>query len=292
MKNWRTDLLERAPILLDGAWGVQIQERGLPIGDCPDLWNLERPGDVEEIARSYVNAGSQIILTNTFGANRIALAGYERKNDAIAINRAGAEISLRAAGDDALVFGSIGPTRKNLAAKEVTEEEAYDAFLEQASALARAGVSGLTIETMTDLREAALAVEAARKTKLPVIACMVFGSGPNGDRTLMGHSPEQASKELTALGVAGIGLNCGDGARAMIPLCRRLSKLTGLPLWAKPNAGLPKMILSVPVYETKPEEFAKDALELVEAGATFIGGCCGTGPEHIRALAAALRERP
>ena len=280
----------RGPVLLDGAWGTQLQARGLQIGACPDAWNLLFPGLVEEVARSYVEAGSRVILTNTFGASRIALKRHGLAEEAVEINRAGARISMEAADDRARVFASIGPTGALLAMEEVSEDEVRDAFKEQAEALAEGGADAIVVETMTDLTEAKLAVGAALETGLPVVACMVFDAGKSADRTMMGVTPECAAAELEAAGVSAIGSNCGLGVEQMLPICRRLRAATGLPLWIKPNAGLPELVNGKAVYHTSPSEFADSALELVAAGAYFIGGCCGTGPAYIRALAGRLEK--
>lgn len=279
------------PVLLDGAWGTQLQARGLPIGACPDAWNLLQPGPVEEVARAYVTAGSRVILTNTFGASRIRLSRHGLADKTVEINRVGVQISRSAADDKTLVFASMGPTGAMLAMEEVSEEDMRFAFEEQAEALAGGGADAFIVETMIDLQEARIAVEAALGTGLPVVACMVFDSGKEGYRTMMGVTPEQASAELEALGVSAIGSNCGWGVEQMLPICQRLRASTSLPLWMKPNAGLPELVDGRAEYRTTPDEFTAAALDLVECGACFIGGCCGTGPEFIRALAVELEKR-
>ncbi len=281
-------LLADGPVITDGAWGTQMQARGLPIGGCPDQWNLSHPDRVQEIPQLYVDVGSQIILTNTFRANRVALADYELAEQVEAINRAGAEISCRAAGGKAHVFGSLGPTGKMLMMGEVSEDELSAVFAEQAQALAAGGAHGLVIETMGDLAELKVALAAARDTGLPVVACMCFDSGADLDRTMMGTPPEQAAEELTAAGADVIGANCGQGIAGYVEICRRLRSATDRPIWIKANAGIPEMVNDEPVYTTTPDEFASHGPALVEAGANFVGGCCGTGPEFIRALAKQL----
>ncbi len=281
-------LLAAAPLLTDGAWGTQIQARGLMIGGCPDEWNLLRPDVVEEIPRAYIAAGSQIVLTNTFRANRVTLTDYGLGDQTQAINRAGAEISCRAAAGRAHVFASIGPSGKMLMMGEVSEQQLLDAFSEQAEALAAGGADALVLETISDLTEARLAVQGAAATGLPVVACLCFDSGADLDRTLMGTTPEQAAQELTAAGADCIGANCGQGIRGYLPLCRRLRAATDRPIWLKPNADTPVLVNDVPMWKTTPEEFARFAPELVEAGASFLGGCCGTTPAFIDALRRAL----
>ncbi len=281
-------LLAEAPVPTDGAWGTQLQARGLTPGECPDAWNLSHPERVEQVARSYVEAGSRIILTNTFRANRLALARHNLAERAAAINRAGVEISRRAAGADAFVFASIGPSGRMLMTGETSEDELAEVFAEQARALAEGGADGLVVETMADLREASIAVRAAAATGLPVVASMVFDSGRNRDRTMMGVTPEQAARELSQAGAHVVGANCGQGVAGYVEICRRMRAAADRPVWIKANAGLPELVDGAPVYRMTPEEYAAHVPALVDAGASFIGGCCGTGPEFIRAIRRAL----
>ncbi len=284
MKKLINELLSDAPVLTDGAWGTEMQSRGLQAGDCPDNWNLSHPDRVEEVARAYVKAGSRIILTNTFGANRIMLARHELAGKVQEINRAGVEISRRAAGGRARVFASMGPCGKLLFAEEVSEQEVARAFEEQVRALADTGADAIVVETMSELAEARLAVEAAGATGLPVVACMTFDSGRDHDRTMMGTTPEEAASVLTAAGADVVGANCGQGAEGYVLICKRLRTMTDLPIWIKPNAGLPEVSDGKLHYSETPQSFAGHAQTLVEAGANFIGGCCGTTPEFIREL--------
>jgi methionine synthase I (cobalamin-dependent) len=291
MKPLIQQLTAAGPILADGAWGTELQKMGLPPGVIADAWNLSHPERVEEVARSYVEAGSSIILTNTFRANPVALAGHELAGKVEQLNRAGVEISRRAAGNRARVFASIGPSGKLLMSEEIGREELQDAFAEQANSLAEASPDALVIETMSDLVEAGIALEAARATGLPVVVCMVFDSGKNQDRTLTGVTPELAAKELTAQGADIIGANCGKGIDAFIDVCRRLHAATERPIWIKPNAGMPRLSGDSVVYDTTPEEFASHVPALIEAGAAFIGGCCGTNSQFIRAMSQHLHSR-
>jgi methionine synthase I (cobalamin-dependent) len=284
-------LLTRGPIVTDGAWGTELQARGLPVGEFPDAWNLTLPERVAEVARAYVAAGSQVILTNTFGANRIRLAENGLADCVAEINRRGVEISRDAAGGKVAVFASMGPSGKLLMSGEVTAEELSAAFAEQARALAQAGATALVVETISDLEEGRIAVAAACQTGLPVVASAVFDSGKDKDRTMMGSTPEQAAKALTAAGAEVIGANCGQGIAGFAAICRRLRAATDRPIWIKANAGLPKLVDGRAVYETKPEEFASHVPELVQLGASFIGGCCGTTPDFIRAIARVVRDR-
>lgn len=288
--SWLTELIESGPVITDGAWGTEMQLQGLEVGEFPDAWNLTQPDKVLTVARAYVEAGSQIILTNTFGGNRLRLAEVGLADRVGDINREGARISCAAAADQARVFGSIGPSGKLLMTGDVTVEAWAEAFAEQARALAEGGVHALVVETMSDPEEAKAAVQAARATGLPVVACMVFDAGKDKDRTMMGNTPEQVAAALTEAGADVIGSNCGQGVAGFVGLCRRLRAATEQPIWIKANAGLPEMVDGKVVYQTTPDAFAGYWTALAEAGASFIGGCCGTSPEFIRALVRARQS--
>ncbi len=290
MNSLLQSLLASGPVLTDGAWGTQLQSRGLGAGEFPDAWNLTHPERVTEVARAYVAAGSGVILTNTFGANRIRLADHGLAERGAEINRLGVELSRRAADGRAKVFASIGPSGKMLMSGETTAGDLEAAFAEQARTLAAAGADALVVETMSDLEEARIAVNAARQTGLPVVGCMVFDAGKSKDRTMMGNTPEQAAEALIAAGAEVVGSNCGQGIAGFAPVCRRLRAAANRPVWIKANAGLPEMVEGRVVYRTTPEEFASHAAELIEAGAGFLGGCCGTSPEFIRQLGQAMRR--
>jgi len=282
--NWR-DLVSNGVVLTDGAWGTELQKRGLGVGECPDVWNLSHPEAVADVARRYYESGSRVILTNTFRANPISLAAYGLAGRAAEINRAAVEISKRAA---ALVFASVGPSGKLLAAGEVTEDQLFAAFRTQAEALAAGGADALLLETFSELEEALAALRAARTTGLPVVVSFAFDTGKNKDRTMTGLTPERAAKTMTEAGADAVGANCGVGIEQCVELCRRMRTATDLPLWMKPNAGMPEVVNGVVEYRTTAEQFASFVPALRDAGAGFIGGCCGTNPEFIRAAAAAL----
>jgi 5-methyltetrahydrofolate--homocysteine methyltransferase len=282
MTSLLAQLLSPGPVLTDGAWGTQLQALGLAPGECPDGWNLTHPDRVRKVAQSYVDAGSDVILTNTFRSNRISLAGHGLADRVVEINKAGVEISRAAAGTTVKVFASMGPTGKMLMMGEVTEDEAYAAFAEQAAALTAA--DALVLETMTDVEEARIAVRAAKTTGLPVIASMVFDSGKDKDRTMMGTTPEQVAEALAEAGADVIGANCGLGMEDYIPVAKRLRAATTMPVWIKPNAGMPELVNGHIVYRSTPAQFADQARALREAGVAFVGGCCGTSPEFIQAL--------
>jgi 5-methyltetrahydrofolate--homocysteine methyltransferase len=291
MHAFITELIKDGPVITDGSWGTQIIKRGLKPSESPDSWNLTHADMVGEVAAEYVNAGSRVILTNTFGANRYVLGKFGLANKVAEINRKGIEISKTAAGSRAYVFASIGPSGKLLATKQVTETDLWQVFEEQASAIAEAKPDAIVIETMMDLAEAAIAAKAAKDTRLPVIACLVFDAGKQKDRTMMGNTPEQAVEVLAKIGVDSIGANCGQGIEGFIPICRRMRAVTDLPLWMKPNAGLPERVDGQIVYRTTAWDFAGFVPELVQAGANFIGGCCGTEQEFIREIGKVLKTK-
>jgi 5-methyltetrahydrofolate--homocysteine methyltransferase len=284
--NWPAGV----PILSDGAWGTEFHKRGLSGGECSDGWNLLHPERVFEVAAAYVEAGSKIILTNTFRANRVALAGYGLAGKLEAINSEGVRISREAAGGRARVFASFGTTGKLLAAGEIPPEEALAAFREQTAILAAAGADALIMETVSDIEEASVGLAAARETGLPVWISFVFDTGRNKDRTMTGVTPEQAARRMTDEGAAGIGANCGVGIAEYVPVCRRFRAATALPLWIKPNAGLPTIEDGQAVYATTPEQFASYIPQLVAAGAGVVGGCCGSNPDFIRAAARIMAD--
>ncbi|HEY9141574.1 MAG TPA: homocysteine S-methyltransferase family protein [Bryobacteraceae bacterium] len=278
LREW----LEGGLLITDGAWGTQLQARGLAPGVAPDTWNLTHPDRVEAVARAYVEAGSQVILTNTFRANAVAMEG-----DLEAINRAGVAISKRAAAGQALVFASIGPMGKMLMAGEIGPAQASAAFSAQAAVLATAGADALLVETMSDIEEARLAVAAAKTTGLPVIVSFAFDSGKNKDRTMMGATPEAVAGAMVEADADAVGANCGVGVEYVAPICRRLHAACDLPIWIKPNAGLPKLEGTAIRYDTSAEFFASHFAALREAGASFLGGCCGSTPDFVRALVSA-----
>ena len=278
-------------LITDGAWGTELQARGLPPGANPDTWNLIHPERVEAVARAYAEAGSQVILTNTFRANAIAMQNSgEADLDAYldAINRAGVGLSRRAAGQ-ALVFASIGPTGKMMVSGDIGSDKVSAAFAAQARSLAAAGADALLVETMSEIEEAQLAVEAAKRTGLPVLVSFAFDSGKNKDRTMMGATPEAVAAAMVEAGADAVGANCGVGVERAVALCQRLHTACDLPIWIKPNAGLPIMEGTAVHYGTSADFFASHYTALRDAGASFLGACCGSTPEFIRALVEARR---
>ncbi|MBN2216076.1 MAG: homocysteine S-methyltransferase family protein [Pirellulales bacterium] len=290
MNKMIESMLAAGPLVTDGAWGTELQRRGLGIGECPDAWNLSHPDKVHEVAAAYVAAGSDVILTNTFGANRLMLGRHGLADQLAQINTSGVQISREAAGARARVFASMGPTGVMLLMGDVSREEVEAAFAEQAETIAAAGADAVVIESMSDPDEARLAIRAVRAAGLPVVACLVFDSGAQRDQTMMGTTPEQAAEWLTAEGADCVGANCGNGIDRFVPICRRLHAATNVPIWIKANAGLPKMVDGQACYSQKPDEFAAHVPALLEAGASFIGGCCGTTPEFIAAIKQKMAE--
>jgi len=268
----------------DGAWGTELDKLGCPPGFCREIWNVEKPELVEQVAAAYVAAGSQIILTNTFGGNRFVLGRHECADQVAAYNRAGAQISKRAAGTKAKVFGSIGPSSLMIMTGDVTEDELYEGFKAQAEALAEGGADALVVETMAEVAEATAAVRAAKTTGLPVVACMTYDSGPDQTSTMMGVSPEQAATAYTEAGADVLGCNCGIGIDNYIKVAAKYRAVTDKPIWVKANAGVPELRDGKTVYTMKPDVFAEKVKNLVAAGASIVGGCCGTSPEFIAAM--------
>jgi len=286
MTDWRTQLEAKKVLIVDGAWGTELMNRGLKPREIPDAWNIDQSEEIHSVALSYVNAGADIILTNTFGASPLKLAKRGLAEKTAEINRLGTEISKKAASGRALVFGSIGPTGeliKPLGA--VTETELLKGFAEQAKALAAGGADGIVIETMMDLAEAKAALHAVKEnTSLSVAVTMTFSKAGGNYATLMGVRPDHAALELERAGADIVGANCGAGIDLMIEVARLMRPATSLPIWCKPNAGLPELVDGKTVYRESPEKMASRFRDLVEAGANMIGGCCGSTPAHIRAL--------
>ncbi len=284
-------LQEKGILISDGAWGTELAKLGLPAGIAPESWNYEKPEQVLAVACSYVEAGADIILTNSFGGTRFKLERSGIADQLEKVNRTATEISRCAAGEETLVFASLGPTGEFMEPLgTLSETEVVAAFTEQVKALLAGKPDGLVIETMTDLGEARAALHACQQVcDLPVVVCMTYDKGAAGYATIMGVKPQQAAEELTQAGATAVGANCGAGIDNMIEIVRLLRAGTDLPLWAKANAGLPELENGQTVFRQGPADFAARAQELRAAGATIIGGCCGTTPEHIKALRSALK---
>jgi len=291
MPDLRQRLSEPGIIIMDGATGTQLQQMGLPAGKAPELWNLENPEAIKQHYRAYIDAGSDAILTNTFGGSRPRLDMEGSGDLTHDINVAAARLAREVAGDDKLVLGSIGPTGVLMEPMgELTYDKAVAYFKEQATALAEGGVDSIHIETMSDLREAQAAIEGAHQaTDLPVTVTMSFDMH---GRTMMGVRPEEAVKALWEMDVLAVGVNCGR------TLEENLTALTAMRtaapeviLIAKPNAGLPRMEDGIEaVYDVTPEIMADYALKFGAQHVKMIGGCCGSNPSHITALKETLKE--
>lgn len=268
----------------DGAWGTFLQKKGLEPGECPEAWNLSRADDVFDIAQSYIEAGADMIETNSFGGSYFKLKNYGLEDQVFEINKAAAEISRKAAGANRFVLGSVGPTGKLLMMEEVTEAELYDAFKEQCIALEAGGANAIVIETMTDLDEARIAVKAAKEnTNCEVFCTMTFDKMMGGGyRTMMGISPAEMTDALVEAGADVIGANCGNGIADMIEIVKeiRLANAT-IPVLIHANAGMPHYCDGETTFPESPDDMASRVKEIVEAGANIIGGCCGTTPGHI-----------
>ena len=271
----------------DGAIGTMLQQEGLEPGACPESVNLARPELLEQIAGRYLQAGADIIQTNTFGASPAKLASYGLEERTEEINRNAVQAVRKVVGDRAYVAGSCGPSGKILRPYGDAEpDELYAGFSCQIAALVEAGVDCLCIETMIDLGEATLAISAARAVapETPILATMTFDETPRGFFTIMGTSPAQATAGLQEAGADVVGSNCGNGIENMIRIARELRDSTHLPLIIQSNAGLPEMQGGVPVYGETPAFMAEKARDLLAIGVSIIGGCCGTTPEHIKAI--------
>ncbi|MCL2351307.1 MAG: homocysteine S-methyltransferase family protein [Firmicutes bacterium] len=281
-------------LVSDGAWGTFLQKKGLKPGECPELWCVERPEEVLDVARSYIDAGADMIETNSFGGSSYKLSHYRLAERAAEINEAAARISRQAAGEDRWVIASLGPTGEMLVTEDVTERELYDAFASQAAAFERGGADAVCIETMSDIGEAVQAIRAVKEnTGLEVICTFTFEKTVKGEyRTMMGVDPAAALKAAAEAGADIVGANCGNGIERMIEivgLMRGVNK--DIPILVHANAGLPCSIDGKDVFPETPEDMAEAAPRLAKAGADIIGGCCGTTPAHIRAIKEALNKQ-
>lgn len=287
------DLLERIKqgevLVCDGAMGSMLMERAKDLiqGTCPEAVNLIHPELIVEISRLYFDAGAQILETNTFGGSPLNLASYSLADQTEEINRAGIDAAKQASGNDAFICASVGPSGKLLKPfGDAEPEKIYESFLRQITVLVDAGADMISIETMTDITEASLAVKAARdiSSSIPVAVSLTYEATPRGFFTIMGISIEMAAKRLENSGVDIVGSNCGNGIENLVRIANEYKKHTGLPLIIQANAGLPQLRDGIPVYPETPEFMAERSQELLKAGVSIIGGCCGTTPGHIHAI--------
>lgn len=287
-----TDALKSGRILVaDGAWGTALQKRGLKGGESPELWNADHPELVFEVAESYIKAGSNLIETNTFGGNRYKLEYYKLGDRVSELNRMGVEISRKAAGEDNWVIASIGPTGKMTITGEVTEDDFYRVFKEQAIALASGGADAAAIETMSALDEAVSAIKAVKdNTDLEIISTFTYEPTLQGEfRTMMGVGPAEAAVAAVNAGADIVGANCGKGYEGMKQIIEEIRNvLPDIPIIIQANAGLPELIDGVSVFPATPEEMANQNPLWIRAGVNIIGGCCGTTDKHIQAIRSAV----
>ncbi|MBW2410389.1 MAG: homocysteine S-methyltransferase family protein [Deltaproteobacteria bacterium] len=277
-------ILNKDVILLDGAMGTRLDDFGLEMGGHN---NITHPQIVQDIHREYAGCGCDILITNTLSMNRIYIETHQLDISVRQVNQAGVKLAKSAAGSHQYLLGDIGSTGKLLEPYgDLSMQDALNAFKEQAVLLAEGGVDGFIIETMIDLREALCALQACKAvSSLPIIASMSFANSQNGGHTVMGNSTRECARALSEAGVIAIGANCGDlGPSQMASIIEILGKETSLPTLCMPNAGIPKLVNDQTVFDLSPQSFAAGISECIEAGVRLVGGCCGTSPEHIRAL--------
>ena len=294
-ERWRALLAEGRPILADGAMGTMLFAAGLQFGDPPEVWNVTRPEVIRRVHRGYLEAGARILLTNTFGANRLRLGLHGLESRVAELNRTAAILlraEVEAAGGSALVAGDIGPSGAIMAPIGTLDyDEAVEVFEEQAASLVAGGVDLIWIETMSDLAEVQAAIEAVRRVSagIPLIATMTFDTRGH---TMMGVSPEQAVAALSAWGADAVGGNCGNGPDEILPVIARMrAAAPDVVLVAKSNVGMPELVDTRAVYKADPLVMAEQAILMRASGATIVGACCGSTPDHLRAMAAALADR-
>jgi 5-methyltetrahydrofolate--homocysteine methyltransferase len=285
------DLLKRLSngeiLISDGATGTFLQQNGLEPGGDPEAFNTDHPDVVKRMAKEYYDAGSDIVLTNSFGGTIFRQQHYGFADKVSEFNRLAAQHAKSQAPEGKYVFGSVGPTGEFLEPLgNVSETEMYNAFRDQVVALEKGGADGVVVETMTALEEASIAIKAAREnTKLVIAATMTFDKGPRGYFTMMGITPEKAAEGLGNAGADIVGSNCGNGIENMIEIAQKMRMATKNPILVHSNAGIPDMKKGEIIYPESPTYMAEGFLKLKEAGVNIIGGCCGTRPEHIKALA-------
>ena len=291
MKKLLQEAILERPLLCDGAMGTQLMLAGLEQGNCGEAWNLTHPERVLGIQKRYVEAGSDCLLTNTFGGSRIMLTRHGEGDHVVAINKAGVEIARRAFGDrDGYVIGDMGPFGGLMEPYgDFTEAQVRSAFEEQAGALVKGGADAIIIETQTSLEELGIGIESAQKAGARcIIGSMAYDVTLDGStfRTMMGVEPEQAADFMEKRGAHIVALNCGtrmDMQRALTAV-QRYKSVTRLPVMVQPNAGQPKLVQMKVVYDETPDQMVKDLLPILKAGANIVGACCGSTPEHIRAF--------
>ena len=286
MNSFLSTLKSKKVLLCDGAMGTELQRRGLKVGDCPEEYNLTHPEMIQAIHQDYFNVGSDIVETNTFGANRLRLKFYGLEDKVKEINSAAVRNAKLVCPKNKFIVGSVGPLGELLEPLgNISENFAYEVFSEQAKILEDAGVDILFIETMMAIEEAVLAVRAAKEnTSLPVSASMTFEQGKTGLKTPWGVDVQTAVNELANAGADIIGSNCGKGFDEMIQVINEMRRLTNKPIVAQSNAGIPELVDGNLIYVETPEMIAPKVHELLKFGVNIIGGCCGTNPTHIKKM--------
>jgi len=287
MSSFLEDIKSGKILLSDGAMGSLLMEKGLKHGECPEHLNLTQPEIPEEVARLYFDAGADVIQSNTFGASPMKLAEYGLDDKTEEINVAGVSIVKNVVGNNAYVYGSCGPSGKILQPfGDGDPDEMQRGFETQIQAMVSANVDVIFIETMTDLNEALLALKAAKSVApdMAVVACMTYEATPKGFYTIMGNSLADCAAGLESAGADVIGSNCGNGLDKMIEIAIELKKVSHLPLVIQSNAGLPQNQDGHLVYPETPDIFAEKVTDLIDAGVSIVGGCCGTTPETIKAI--------
>lgn len=285
-------LQEGVILLSDGAMGTELQKRGMRIGACPEEYNITQPEIVQGIYKDYFDAGSDLVETNTFGANCSRLSLYNLEDRVSEICRKSAELAREVCPQNRLVAGSMGPTGDIIEPLGTrTVQEAYDIFSEQAEALADGGVDLIIVETMMAVEEAEIAIKAVKeKTKLDVVATMTFESGKRGMRTMWGVDVKTAVQRFTDAGADVVGANCGRGFDDMIAIIREMRPLTNKPIIAQPNAGIPVLVDGASVYKDTAQMIIAKAERLLRLSVNILGGCCGTGPAHIKVMRELLNK--
>jgi 5-methyltetrahydrofolate--homocysteine methyltransferase len=284
--------LKTEVLLFDGAMGTMLMERGIGPGETSETWILSRPDDIAAVHQAYFDAGADIATTATFGATSIKLAHAGLSGKVAEINRKGAELAKSVCPTGRFVAGDIGPTGKLLKpAGDADEGALRDAFSEQSEALAEGGVDLIIVETMMDVREALVALEAARATGLPVFVTVTFDKKPRGYFTMMGNKPADVAKALAGAGAAAVGTNCTLRITDMVDLVSEMRAATDVPIIAQPNAGKPDPTGGTTTYPDGPEVYAAGTPELIRAGARVVGGCCGTTPETTRRMREVIDAR-
>ncbi|NHJ49278.1 MAG: hypothetical protein FK733_15930 [Asgard group archaeon] len=286
------DLINDRVVIMDGAMGSLLMEKGLPPGSPPDSWNILQPKLVQEFHKKYFNAGSDIVLTNTFGGSRLKLAAHNQDDKTEEINQQAVEMVKEICPENGYIAGDIGPSGKFLPPLgKITVDDFYENSLEQASILEKAGVDLFFVETMVDIKEAEVAVKAIKKvSNKPIFASITYQKTKRGYFTVMGNTVEDCIKTLEVAGASVIGANCTIGSDEMVDLVPQMKAVSSKPIIVKPNAGQPQLVQGKTFYPTSPADFAIDIKQMVAHGARVVGGCCGSNPSFIETITQKLKE--